>query len=124
MQTTPSSSTTVSKKQVLALLLVLILSFAVLGVIVYRIRQADQQKRAFILKDSGVATGIITQRRRYKHKRVTVAYRVGGREYTLRARVTRAFLRSHQQGDTTAVVYAKADPSKAVLKATLLREKH
>ncbi|RAK70557.1 hypothetical protein DLM85_06900 [Hymenobacter edaphi] len=108
----------------LGLLLVLLLTFALIGVIIYRGKQADAQKRAFILKDPGVTTGIITRRRRYKHKRVTVTYRVDGRKYTLRTRVNRAFLRGHQMGDTTAVVYAKADPSKAVLKATLLREKN
>lgn len=113
-----------SKKQLLAGLFVLALGIAVLAGVIYWAKQRDEQKRAFILKDPGVATGIITRRRRYKHKRVTVTYRVGGREYTLRARVTRAFLRSHRQGDTTAVVYAKADPSEAVLKATLLREKN
>ncbi|GAB3835876.1 hypothetical protein GCM10028821_33280 [Hymenobacter jeollabukensis] len=101
------------------LLLGLLLGLAVIGVIVYRARQAAEQKRAFILKNPGIATGIITRRRRFKRKRVTVTYRVGGREYTLRARTTGAFLSSHQLGDTTAVVYAKADPSQALLKVML-----
>lgn len=124
MQTIPPSSPSTGKKQLLAGLFVLVLGIAALVGVISWARHENQQKRAFILKDPGVVTGVITRRRRYKHKRVTVAYRVGGREYTLRARVTRAFLRSHQMGDTTAVVYAKADPSKAVLKATLLREKN
>ena len=124
MYTTPSSSASTGKKQLLVGLLVLVLGIAALAGVIGWARQENQQKRAFILKDPGTVTGIITRRRRYKRKRVTVTYRVGGRQYTLRVRVSRAFLRSHQQGDTTTVVYAKADPSKAVLKATLLREKN
>ena len=113
-----------SKKQVLAVLFITILSTAVAVGVISWARQENQKKRAFILKNPGIATGIITRRRRYKHKRVTVTYQVDGREYTLRTRTTSTFLSEHRKGDTTAVVYAKADPSKAVLKATLLRDKN
>jgi hypothetical protein len=124
MQTTSSSSSATGKKQLLVGLFVLALGIAALVGVIRWAKQNNQQKRAFILKDPGVATGIITRRRTYKNRGVSVTYQVGGRDYTVRARTTRAFLRSHRKGDTTAVVYAKADPSKALLKATLLREKN
>ncbi|GAB2944052.1 hypothetical protein GCM10027048_06060 [Hymenobacter coalescens] len=110
-----------TRKQVAAILLGVVLVVALCVGIVYKVNQATRQKRAFILKDPGVVTGIITRRRTIKGRRITVRYRVGGRDYTLRTRTSRAFLRSHQKGDTTAVVYAKADPSKALLKANLRR---
>ncbi|MCC3159895.1 hypothetical protein LJ737_21825 [Hymenobacter sp. 15J16-1T3B] len=124
MQTPPSSAASTGKKQLLVGLFVLALGIAALAGVITWARRENQQKRALILKNPGVTTGIITRRRTHKNRGVNVTYRVGGREYRLSARTSRAFLRSHQQGDTTAVVYAKADPSEALLKATLLREKN
>ncbi|WP_400190446.1 hypothetical protein [Hymenobacter sp. B81] len=118
---TTLNATSTNRKQVAALLLGIVLAIALCVGIVYKVRQETRQKRAFILKNPGVATGIITRRRTIKSRRVTIRYRVGGQDYTLRARTSRAFMRGHRKGDTTAVVYAKADPAQALLKASLQR---
>ncbi|PJJ61000.1 DUF3592 domain-containing protein [Hymenobacter chitinivorans] len=119
MQTPDSTNQPTTTRQVISIVLGLVLGIAFFAGVVYFIKADRDKTRALILKNPGYATGIITRRRTYKGRRVTVQYTVAGAEYSLRARVTRNFLRTHQKGDTTAVIYSKADPSSAILKAKL-----
>ncbi|WP_456298821.1 DUF3592 domain-containing protein [Hymenobacter yonginensis] len=108
-----------TRRQAVGITIALAFCIALFAGLIYFIRADRAEKRAAILKNPGYATGIITRVRRYKSRRVSVRYTVGGVEHLLRARVSRNFLRTHAKGDTTAVIYAKSDPANAILKARL-----
>ena len=117
LQTPDSSSKPNRTWQIVGIVLSLAFCIAFIAGVIYFIRADVAEKREAILKNPGYATGIITRVRTYKKKRVVVRYIVNGTEYSLRTRVPRSFLRTHTKGDTTAVMYSKADPSNALLKA-------
>ncbi|WP_431357450.1 DUF3592 domain-containing protein [Hymenobacter lucidus] len=116
----PNSTTPPTKtRQIISLVLGLAVGIAFFAGGVYFVKKDRAEKRELILKNPGYATGIITRRRTYKGRRISVRYTVGGVEYSLRTRVPRNFLRTHEKGDTTAVIYSTVDPSNAILKAKL-----
>ncbi|UOQ71455.1 DUF3592 domain-containing protein [Hymenobacter cellulosilyticus] len=119
MQAPDSTTSPTTTRQIISLVLGLVLGIAFFAGVVYFVKKDKAEKRALILKNPGYATGIITRVRTHKSRRVTVQYIVGGAEYSLRTRVPRIFLRTHAKGDTTAVIYSKANPASAILKATL-----
>ncbi|MCC2548154.1 hypothetical protein LJY25_17020 [Hymenobacter sp. BT175] len=106
-------------RQALGLVLGLVFCIALSAGIIYFVITKSAEKREAILKNPGYTAGIITRVRRFKGKRISVQYTVGGVAYSIRTRVPAAFLRTHQKGDTTAVIYSKADPANAVLKVKL-----
>lgn len=108
-----------TRRQTVGITLGLAFCIALLAGLIYFIKTDIAEKRAAILKNPGYATGIITRVRRYKGRRISVRYTVGGVEHSLRTRVSRNFLRTHAKGDTTAIIYAKSDPANAILKARL-----
>jgi hypothetical protein len=114
-----SSSTPTTTRQVVGIVLGLAFCVALFAGIIYFVKADIAEKRALILKNPGYTTGIITRVKTYRGRRVTVQYAVGGMEYSLRSRVPRSFLRTHEKGDTTAVIYSRANPASAILKAKL-----
>ncbi|MCB2377264.1 hypothetical protein LGH70_06700 [Hymenobacter sp. BT635] len=119
MQAPDSNTSPTTTRQIISLVLGLAVGIAFFAGVVYFVKADRAEKRALILKNPGYATGIITRIRTHKAKRVSVQYTVGGVKYSLKTRVPRAFLRTHEKGDTTAVIYATTDPARAILKATL-----
>ncbi|SNC60617.1 hypothetical protein SAMN06265337_0297 [Hymenobacter gelipurpurascens] len=113
---TPSPTTT---RQVIGIVLGLVFCFAVAAGIIYFVITKTAEERELILKNPGYATGIITRVRRFKGKRISVQYTVAGKQYSLRTRVPAVFLHTHKKGDTTTVIYSRADPSSAILRAKL-----
>ncbi|NVO85826.1 DUF3592 domain-containing protein [Hymenobacter terrestris] len=109
----------ITRRQVVGIILGLAFCVALLAGLIHFIKTDIAEKRELLLKNPGYATGVITRVRRYKGRRVSVRYTVGGVEYSFRTRVPRMFLRTHAKGDTTAVIYAKSDPANATLKARL-----
>jgi hypothetical protein len=119
MQTPDSNTSPTTTRQIISLVLGLVVGIAFFAGVIYFVKAERAEKREMILKNPGYTTGIITRRRTHKIRRIAVQYTVGGVKYTLRTRVTRAFLRTHAKGDTTAVIYATTDPANAILKAKL-----
>jgi hypothetical protein len=119
LQPSNSNSKPATTRQIVGIVFGLAFCIALFAGIIYFVKANVAAKREAILKNPGYATGIITRVRTYKKKRISVRYIVNGMEYSLGTRVTRTFLRTHKKGDTTAVIYSKADPSNALLKAKL-----
>jgi hypothetical protein len=119
LQPPDSNSSRITTRQVVSIIIGLAICVAFLAGIIYFVRKDIAKKREAILKNPGVATGVITRVRTHKKKLVSVRYTVGGVEYSLRTRVTRNFLRTHEKGDTTAVIYSTINPANAILKAKL-----
>ncbi|WP_155832881.1 DUF3592 domain-containing protein [Hymenobacter swuensis] len=119
MQAPDSTTPQMTRRQTVGIILGLAFCIALFAGLIYFVKADRAEKRALILKNPGYATGIITRVRRYKGRRISVRYTVGGVEHFLRTRVSRNFLRTHAKGDTTAVIYAKSDPANAILKARL-----
>ena len=123
MQPTPLGAASVTKRKFLYVLGALVFAVAIAaGAIFFAIR-SQRQKRELILKDPGYAVGTITRKRTRKNRSITVTYNVGRQQYRCKGRVTRHYLWTHKIGDTTTVVYAKSDPSQALLRMTLQRLK-
>jgi uncharacterized membrane protein YqiK len=120
---TPQPQSLTRRQSFFLLVGIIVCILLAIGAIFFVIR-AQRQKRELILQNPGYAVGTITRRRTRKNRSITVTYRVGGQEYRCRGRVTRLFLSNYKVGDTTTVVYAKADPSKAILKVSLQRSKY
>ncbi|UOQ52289.1 hypothetical protein [Hymenobacter cellulosivorans] len=119
MQAPDSNNSPTMTRQVVNLVLGMVVGVALFAGIVYFVKADRAEKRALILKNPGYATGIITRIRTHKAKRVSVQYTVGGVKYSLKTRVPRSFVRTHEKGDTTAVIYATTDPANAILKVKL-----
>jgi hypothetical protein len=119
MQNSDSTNPPITTRQVVGLVVLLAFCVGLAAGIIHFAKGWEAEKREAILRNPGYATGTITRVRTYKKKRISVQYTVGGKQYFLRTRVSRAFLRTHDQGDTTAVIYSKADPASAMLRAKL-----
>lgn len=97
----------------------MIFGFGLIAGIVHLIKMRDTYEHELVMKNPGYTTGIITEVRTYKGKGVSVKYEVGGAQYSLKIGVTSEFVYTHEEGDTTSIIYSKADPSSAILKADL-----
>jgi hypothetical protein len=114
-----NESETTLIKSLLAFVCSIAVVITLIGSTIHFIKRNDANEQTAIMKSPGYTVGLITAVRTYKGRGVTVEYKVRNKECVLTTGVTSNFLRTHQKGDTTAIIYLKTDPSIAILKADL-----
>ena len=79
----------------------------------------DDHIKAEILKNPVSVIGVVTQKRSYKGKGMTIEYMVNKEPYTCRTGVSTETYKKYKICDEIELLYNKSDPSQAMLKEEL-----